>query len=322
MARPPSAPASLRDIVDVPGPWTHAQVAANGAVFHVAEAGSGPLVLMLHGFPEFWWTWRHLLPPLAKAGYRVAAMDLRGYGGSDKTPRGYDPYTVSADITGVIRALGRRSAVIVGHGWGGFFAWTTAALRPGHVDAIAPISMAHPLQMRRAMRSREQRSAAKHALSLQLPWRPEKLLISSDGAEVERILRAWAVPANGFPDEEASSRYRAALSVWPAPHCSLEYHRWAFRSLLRPDGARFAAKMSPPITVPVLAVHGEDDPAVLVATAMASAQHVAGPYRMVRLPGVGHFPQEEQPEAVRDALLEWLPTATGAGSDAGAGADG
>jgi pimeloyl-ACP methyl ester carboxylesterase len=270
--------------------------------------GSGPLVLLLHGFPEFWWTWRHLMPPLAAAGYRVAAMDLRGYGGSDKTPRGYDPYTVSADISGVVRALGRRSAVIVGHGWGGFFAWTAARLRPGYVDAIAAVSMAHPLEMRRAMRHREQRRAARHALSMQVPWRPERLLIADDGAEVERILRRWSVPANGFPDDEASARYRAALSIWPAPHCSLEYHRWAFRSLLRPDGARFAAKMAPPITVPVLQVHGEDDPAVVLSTALASQEHVAGPHRMVRMPSVGHFPQEERPAEMLGPFLEWLAT--------------
>ncbi len=310
MARSPFAPQSLRDVVDVPGPWSHSRVAANGAVFHVAEMGAGPLVLLLHGFPEFWWTWRHQMPALADAGFRVAAMDLRGYGGSDKTPRGYDPYTVSADITGVVRALGRRSAIVVGHGWGGFFAWTTAVLRPGHVDAIGSVSMAHPLQMRRAMRSRAQRTAARHALSLQMPWRPERLLIADDGAEVERILRDWSVPANGFPDDEASARYRAALSIWPAPHCSLEYHRWAFRSLLRPDGARFAAKMAPEVEVPVLQVHGEQDPAVLPETARASRVHVAGPYRLDVLEGVGHFPQEEQPGAVTGTLTSWLADVT------------
>jgi pimeloyl-ACP methyl ester carboxylesterase len=306
MARPPTAPPSLRDIINVPGPWTHQQVAANGAQFHVAEMGTGPLVICLHGFPEFWWTWRHQLPALAEAGYRVAAMDLRGYGGSDKTPRGYDPYTVSADVTGVVRALGRRSAVIVGHGWGGFFAWSTAVLRPGHVDAIAVLSMAHPLQMRRAMRSKAQRAAAKHALRLQMPWRPERELIADGGIEVERILRDWAAPGGSFPDAAASARYRAALSVWPAPHCSLEYHRWAFRSLLRPDGARFAAKMEPAVQSPVLQMHGALDPAVLPATARASRRHAAGPYEWVELPEVGHFPQEEAPDAVSQHLVDWL----------------
>ena len=180
----------------------------------------------------------------------------------------------------------------------------------GHVDATGVVSMAHPLQMRRAMRSRAQRVAARHALRLQMPWRPERLLIADGGAEVDRILRDWSVPANGFPDDEASARYRAALSIWPAPHCSLEYHRWAFRSLLRPDGARFAAKMAPAVEVPVLQVHGEQDPAVLLDTALASREHVAGSYRLAVLPGVGHFPQEEHPEQVARTLTSWLADVT------------
>ncbi|MCX6431896.1 MAG: alpha/beta fold hydrolase, partial [Actinobacteria bacterium] len=84
------------------GPWTHRDVAANGARFHVADIGDGPAVVLLHGFPTFWWTWRHQLTALAAAGYRAIAMDLRGYGGSDHPPEGYDPRTLSADIAGVI----------------------------------------------------------------------------------------------------------------------------------------------------------------------------------------------------------------------------
>ena len=113
------------DVVLPEGPWTHRQVAANGARFHVVEAGEGPLVLLLHGFPMFWWTWRRQLPALAEAGYRAVAMDLRGYGGSDKTPRGYDPFTLSGDVAGVVRSLGSATATLVGHGWGGLLAWTT-----------------------------------------------------------------------------------------------------------------------------------------------------------------------------------------------------
>ena len=307
MVVPGSSPIpSLRDVVEVPGPWQHRTVAANGAQFHVAEAGDGPLVLLLHGFPEFWWTWRHQLPALAAAGYWAVAMDLRGYGGSDKTPRGYDPYTVAADITGVIRALGRRSAVIVGHGWGGYFAWSTSVLRPGHVEAIGVVSMAHPLQMRRAMRSGPQRAAAGHALRMQLPWRPERELIADDGAEVERILRVWSAPGSGFPDAEASRRYRDALAIWPAPHCSLEYHRWAFRSLFRLDGRRFAARMAQPVTVPVLQLHGLADPAVLPDFARRSRAHVSGPYRWAGIDAAGHYPQEERPGEVNAYLLTWL----------------
>ena len=94
-------------------------VAANGARFHVAVAGDGPLVLLLHGFPQFWWTWRHQLPALADAGYRVAAMDLRGVRRQRQPPRGYDPRTLAEDASGVIRSLGDRDAVVVGQGLGG-----------------------------------------------------------------------------------------------------------------------------------------------------------------------------------------------------------
>ena len=86
------------------GPWTHRDVAANGARFHIAEMGDGPLVLLLHGFPQFWWTWRQQLTALADAGFRAVAMDLRGVGGSDRTPRGYDPANLALDVTGVIRS--------------------------------------------------------------------------------------------------------------------------------------------------------------------------------------------------------------------------
>ena len=101
-------------VVMTPGPWEHRFVSANGSRFHVAELGSGPLVLLLHGFPEFWWAWHQQLPLLADAGYRAVAVDLRGYGASDKPPRGYDGFTLAADVTGLIRALGERRAAVVG----------------------------------------------------------------------------------------------------------------------------------------------------------------------------------------------------------------
>ena len=100
--------------VNIDGPWEHRYISANGARFHVAELGEGPLVLLLHGFPQFWYAWRHQMVALADAGYRAAALDLRGYGGSDKPPRGYDTYMATLDAASVIRTLGEKEAVIVG----------------------------------------------------------------------------------------------------------------------------------------------------------------------------------------------------------------
>ncbi|MBX6769877.1 MAG: alpha/beta fold hydrolase, partial [Actinomadura rubrobrunea] len=101
-------------IVEVDGPWTHRAVSAGGTRFHVVEAGEGPLVLLLHGFPMFWWTWHHQMVSLPRAGYRAAAVDLRGYGGSDKPPRGYDLVTLAEDAAGLVRALGEANAIVVG----------------------------------------------------------------------------------------------------------------------------------------------------------------------------------------------------------------
>src|ERR1700733_7031514 len=123
--------------VQLPGPWTHRTVSANGTRFHIAEAGDGPLVLMLHGFPEFWWTWRQQLTWLPGAGFRAVAVDLRGYGGSDKPPRGYDLITAAADAAGLIRALGEANAVVVGHGWGGLVAWTLGVFHPKVAGRVA-----------------------------------------------------------------------------------------------------------------------------------------------------------------------------------------
>ena len=135
----------------VDGPWTHRFVGANGTRFHAVEAGSGPLVLLLHGFPEFWWAWHDLLPGIADAGFRAVAVDMRGYGASDKPPRGYDGYTMAADVTGLIRALGERSAVLVGAGFGGMIAWTAAAFHPRLVSRLVVIGAAHPLRLRAAL---------------------------------------------------------------------------------------------------------------------------------------------------------------------------
>jgi pimeloyl-ACP methyl ester carboxylesterase len=295
---------SLADAVDVPGPWEHRRIAANGARFHVATLGDGPLVLLLHGFPEFWWAWRDQLPSLAAAGWRMAAMDLRGYGGSDKTPQGYDPATLTADVTGVVRSLGERQAVLVGHGWGAYVAWATAVMRPAHVAALATLSMPHPLELRRyLLRGRRQ---AGYLLGVQAPAVPERRLVADDAAYVETLLRRWVGNGSTFPDAEAAARYRAAMRLWPAPHCALEYHRWAVRSLARADGRRFALRMQEPITVPVLQVHGGADRTLLPRAAVRSGRHVAGPHRWVQLEGVGHFPHEEAPDRVTAELLDWL----------------
>ena len=305
MPRPRAHPS---DPVEIPGPWQHRHVAANGARFHVAEAGPphGPLVLLLHGFPEFWWTWRDQLPALAAAGYRAVAMDLRGYGGSDKTPNGYDPVTLAQDVAGVVKTVGGRPAVLVGHGWGGYVAWATAAQHPREVAALAAVSAPHPLAMLRSWRpgSGPTLAALRHVLAMQLPMLPERRLADPDSGFLRDHLRAWS--ATGFPDDDTVATYQAAISQWPASHCALEYHRWLFRSRLRVDGRRFGQAMRPPLPQPVCCVSGALDHALPRAAVERSRRHVAGAFTQRTMPGVGHFPHEEDPSAFTALLLDWL----------------
>ena len=297
--------AAEESAVLVDGPWTHREVTANGARFHLAEYGpaDGPLVVLLHGFPEFWWSWRHQLLALGDAGFRVVAPDLRGYGASDKPPRGYDAYTLSSDVAGMVRALGARDAMVVGHDWGGMLAWTVATLHPGVVRRLAVVDMPHPVRLRQALlRDRAQLRASSYIGFFQLPKVPEARLLKDDGAYVGRLLATWGGP--GFPDAETEARCREAMSIPGAAHSSLEWYRWALRSLTRPSGLRFLRLMERGVGVPTLQLHGALDRCLLPSTAHGSGAWVNAPYELQVLDGLGHFPHEEDPELVSAALLE------------------
>lgn len=290
-----------------PGPWRHRAVSANGIRLHVAECGEGPLVVLLHGFPEYWWSWRHQLVALAEQGYRAVAVDLRGYGDSDKPPRGYDLWTLAGDVSGLIGALGESRAHVVGHDWGGIIAWTLAALHPRRVRSLAVVGAPHPLAIRSSVLRDPRgqgRATVSYALGFQLPRWPERSLTADGGARVGRIMRTWAGAEWAATPEfaDAAARCGEAIRVPGVVHCAMEYYRWAFRSQFRGDGRRFAAAVARPATVPVLQVHGADDPCLLPATARASAPWAGPAHRLEVLPGTGHFPHQERPGVV-DALL-------------------
>jgi len=290
----------------ISGPWAHRSVSANGTRFHVAESGDGPLVLLLHGFPEFWWTWREQLRSLSAAGYRVVAPDLRGYGGSDKPPRGYDLVTAASDAAGLVRSLGEANAVVVGHDWGGLIAWTMAAYYPKVVRRLAVVSMPHPLRLRAAVLSDPfgQGRSIGYALGFQLPKWPERRLLRDGAQRVGRMLAEWSGP--GWPDEQTAQRYRDAMRVPSVAHSALEYHRWYLRSRFRPDGLQYTRAMKTPIQAPTLHLHGALDPCVLPGSARGSGVHVEAPYRWRLLDGAGHFPHEEVPDRFDLELRSWL----------------
>lgn len=290
---------------------------ANGIRFHVVEAthaeapappaGERPLVILLHGFGSFWWSWRHQLKALT--GARVVAVDLRGYGGSDKPPRGYDGWTLAGDTAGLVRALGHEKATLVGHADGGLVCWATSVLHPRAVRAIALVSSPHPVALRdSAMTRRDQgRALLPWILRYQLPWWPEYALTRDDARELEALVRSrsggkWQA-SEDFT--ETIGHLRRAIQIPFAAHSALEYQRWAARSQLRGEGRRFMKSMRRPLTVPVLHLRGDADPYVL-ADPVDRTQRYAPHGRYVSIAGAGHFAHEEAPDLVNDQLSRFI----------------
>ena len=230
------AGAGVRDIL-LDGPWRHRDIAANGIRFHVALGEQfsprRPLVVLLHGFGEFWWAWRHQIPALDAAGFSAAAMDLRGYGASDKTPRGYDPQTTAFDVTGVIKSLGFSTGVVVGHDWGGMAGWAALAYAAEPVRAFVSVAAPHPLAF-------PWRAHLPTLAFFQLPLFPERRIMADDGLYIEELLRSWAADGAALVTAAEARHYRDALMLWPSPHCALEYQRMFVRNQFRSIGPRLS----------------------------------------------------------------------------------
>jgi pimeloyl-ACP methyl ester carboxylesterase len=303
-------------VTRIPGPWRHLDVHANGIRFHVVEAeprpndppaSTLPLVIMLHGFGSFWWSWRHQLRGLS--GVRAVAVDLRGYGGSDKPPRGYDGWTLAGDTAGLIRALGHTSATLVGHADGGLVCWATSMLHPRLVKSIALVSSPHPAALRRsALARRDQgRALLPTLLAYQAPFWPERSLIRGDAAAVETLFRSRSEARWAASEDFATSmeHVRRAIQIPGAAHCALEYQRWAVRSQFRSEGRRFMRSMDQQLTIPLLHMRGDRDPYVL-ADPVTRTRAYAPHGRYESLPGVGHFGHEEAPDPVNAHLTRFL----------------
>ncbi|WP_407646232.1 alpha/beta fold hydrolase [Gordonia iterans] len=296
------------------GPWHHFDVRANGLRFHAVETVAGsvadrPLVLLLHGFGEFWWSWRHQLGALTDAGYRAVAVDLRGYGDSDKPPRGYDGWTLAGDTDALVRALGHSQASLIGHADGGLVCWAAATLHPRSVDRIAVLASPHPRALRQSMfTDRAERGAFLGPfVHNQLPRLGERRLTRGDGAYIEEYFRerAGALWRQTADYADAVTLNRLAIQIPGVAHCSLEYRRWAFRSQFRSDGRRFMDLMNKRLHIPVLALRGRDDEYILESVTAASG-HWASEYVYRAIDGAGHFVHEERPDQVNAALLELL----------------
>ena len=291
------------------GPWQHRFVAANGARFHVAVAGPDerdvPLVMLLHPVPQFWWAWRHQLTALAAAGYRVAALDVRGTAGSDKPPQGYDVPTLAADVAGVVRSLGASDAVVVGCGTGGTIAWSMPALQPATTTAVAVLSSPHPLDALSRPLGAFRATAMRRLGFVQLPSLPERRLASGELAHV--LLTEWG--GGQWLDHATERTYVEALRVPFAAHSQLEQLRWLGRCSPRPDGRRYLGALRRSTPVPVLHLHGARDGLVATSRVALSrdARELVGPdYTYELVADAGHFLPEQAAEHVSRTLLTWL----------------
>ncbi|MDL9937533.1 alpha/beta hydrolase [Gordonia sp. ABSL1-1] len=309
MTTPPD-PSSVR----IAGDWQHLDVRANGLRFHAVEKDhrgltDRPLVLLLHGFGEFWWGWRHQLTALTDAGYRAVAVDLRGYGDTDKPPRGYDGWTLAGDTYGLVRALGHNSATLVGNADGGLVCWATATLHPRVVDRIAVVASPHPRALRaQVLRGRHQRSTFLGGfLHNQLPRLGERALTRRDGSFVDEYFGSRSSAAWQATDDyaETLTRNRSAIQIPNVAHCSLEYRRWAFRSQFRTDGMRFMELMNQQLHIPVLALRGTDDPFIL-DDVMSASSRWATHFDLHHIAGSGHFAHQERPDDVTERIVGLL----------------
>jgi len=266
---------------------------------HAVEAGpqDGPLAVLLHGFPEFWYAWRKQIGPLAAAGYRVLAPDQRGYNLSDK-PRGVAAYgldRLADDVLGLLDEAGRERAILVGHDWGGLVAWWTAIRQPERCSHLAVLNMPHPRVMERfLLRDRAQRRRSSYIFQFQLPWLPERRLAAGNFARAAAALARTSRPGT-FSDEDLA-RYRAAWSQPGAMHAMIQWYRAAFRARpRRPTTTR--------VRPPALLVWGARDRFLgreMAAPSLARCERG----RLVVVDEATHWVQHEEPERVNRLLLE------------------
>lgn len=272
----------------------------DGVRLHWVERGTGPLVVLLHGFPQYWGAWRAQIPALAAAGFRVVAPDLRGYNLSDR-PASLAAYTMDrlvSDVAVLIERLGAPRAHVVGHDWGGVIAWTLASRHPQRVDRLAILNAPHPAAMRRAIRGSSQALRSWYVAAFQVPWLPERLLAMGDFAVLARTLRHGPARPGAF-DEAEIARHKATWRRPGALAATVGYYR-----ALRLSGTP-AARRSVKVVTPTLVLWGMRDRYLHPSLAEGLERWVPN-VRVVRLPEASHWIMHDEPERVSAELAAFL----------------
>lgn len=279
--------------------WTHNTIAVNGITLHYVTQGEGPLMLMLHGFPEFWYSWRHQIPEFAQ-DYKVVAVDMRGYNDSDK-PQDLSAYQIQElikDIEGIITGLGYESCVLVGHDWGGAIAWYFAYSYPQLVEKLIVLNIPHPAKFAEGLRSNPlQILKSSYTFFFQLPVVPELLFQFNDYQAIEMAFQSMAVNKNAFSPADITA-YKNAAAKRGALTAMLNYYRQTLWELV------FDKEWNV-LEVPTLMIWGENDTALGKELTYGTESYVRN-LQIHYIPNCSHWVQQEQPERVNQYMREFL----------------
>jgi pimeloyl-ACP methyl ester carboxylesterase len=261
----------------------------------------GRAVVLLHGFPEFSYAWRHQMPALAAAGFRAIAPDLRGYGRSPKPPgvRDYRIELVASDVVELIQSESHGRAHLVGHDWGGVIAWWIATHHPDVVERLVILNAPHPGAYFRELRKPAQVTRSWYAAFFQCPWLPEWVIRFDDFASLRRLFRNGPARRGAFSEHDID-QYLRAFSDRRALTGALNYYRSALRERLT-----WTASHSRPVAAPTLVIWGERD-RYLVPQLTLGLERWVTDVRVVRLPEASHWVQHDEPARVNRLMVDFL----------------
>jgi epoxide hydrolase 4 len=280
----------------------HGTADSNGVKIHYASLGSGPPVVFVHGFPDFWYSWRHQMAALADAGFRAVAIDQRGYNQSD-APAGVESYAMPllvGDVVAVIKSLGVEKATVVGHDWGGAVAWQVALNVPQVVDKLIILNLPHPNGMTRELATNPvQQKNSEYARAFQVKTSKDPDVMFG-GPMTPQTISGWV------RDPAARARYVEAFSRSDLD-AMLNYYKANYpRPPYEDRWAQVQENPGPKAQMPVLMFHGLNDTALNAKGLNETWDWLEKDLTLVTVPGAGHFVQQDAPEIVSDTMVWWL----------------